>query len=79
MAVFGFAFSPEAVQLGSLTLARPWGRWGLHLRERWPFGIHQEVVEELYLLLHLLNFISVLVQNMLPHKLRALQRTRAAV
>lgn len=55
-----------------LTLGRArWLSW-LDLRQSWALGICEEVVEECHLLLHLLNLLSMLIEDMLAHKLRAL-------
>ena len=49
------------------------GRGGqLQLRQRGSLGVHEEVVEEGHLLLHLLDLVPVLVQDVLTHKLWAL-------
>lgn len=55
-----------------LTLSRRWERRKLHLRQCRPLGVHQEVVEKRHLLFHLLNFIPVLVQDVLSYKFWAL-------
>lgn len=55
-----------------LTLSWGWGLVGLELGQCRPLGVHQEVVEKGHLLLHLLNLLSVLVEDVLAHKLGAL-------
>lgn len=55
------------------TLSRARERRKLYLRQRRPLGIHEEVVKEGHLLFHLLNFVPVFVQDMLPDKLWALE------
>lgn len=55
-----------------LTLGRArWLSW-LDLRQSWALGICEEVVEECHLLLHLLDLLSVLIEDMFAHKLRTL-------
>lgn len=61
------------VRVGSLTRSGAWRGQGLYLGDGRSFSVHQEVVEELHFLLHLLDLISVFVQDVLPHKLRTLR------
>lgn len=67
-------FSCVRLDRAGLRLTLTWcrERRKLHLRQRRPLGVHQEVVEERHLFFHLLNFIPVLVQDVLSYKFWAL-------
>lgn len=59
-----------------LTLGRArWLSW-LDLGQSWALGIRKKVVKKRHLLLHFLNFLCMLVEDMFAHKLRALGERR---
>lgn len=55
-----------------LTLGRArWLSW-LDLRQSWALSISEKVVKKCYLLLHFLNFLRMLIEDMFAYKLRSL-------
>lgn len=59
-----------------LTLGRArWLSW-LDLGQSWALGISKKVVKKCHLLLHFLNLLCMLVEDMFAYKLRALGKER---
>lgn len=55
-----------------LTLGRTrWLSW-LDLRQSWALSISEKVVKKCYLLLHFLNFLRMLIEDMFAYKLGSL-------